>query len=464
MKVSTKRNVNSEGSIKKFGERFALSIKNWKDLYEKAQKATASLNKDNILIEIDYSSMIDESLEAKIKEAIEIYNEFSKDKNVLVVIPQIDGINIEKLFRDYGIENYILIETNKENNEELRNEEYIYKVSQIAKGINGETYGKVCEISNPENMYANLLHHIENGILTLNYSAPTSLTTSNFSNIVVDNLLPKMTSGASKNWFNANYSEMIHYWTEKYQEAIENMNNAHNNIQQGQTKKTLIECAAQHPLVDGLYPGEEFSARLDKAVKLYYERKKAGETVKIYIPGSQHLIYVHENGEKVLKDDKISLSLSGANYLIEHGIPIEDIYSDEINRQISGDDGVYNTGDEAYVASEIFKRGDFNDLISVCSPGQLYRAANFFVTHGVIPTMYTAPTEKSYHNVVNELTGAIPNQLTIAPTWRKGSGFDLDEQIFINSRNPFDRRNDLKGRIQRSTIFALPESEEKTNQ
>ncbi|MBQ9769687.1 MAG: hypothetical protein IJW27_05730 [Clostridia bacterium] len=37
-------------------------------------------------------------------------------------------------------------------------------------------------------------------------------------------------------------------------------------------KNILIEVAAQHPLKDGLYPDEEFTARLDRAIELYKEK------------------------------------------------------------------------------------------------------------------------------------------------------------------------------------------------
>ena len=458
--ILKERKINPGGSVKKFNQRFESKILNWREMYDFATKEMEVLNKDNVLIEVDYSSALDESLVSKIKTAIELYLKTSKDNQALIVLPEIDGVDISAILMEQGINDFIIISTDNEKSEEERNLEYISKVSQIAKGVTGETYGKIYEISNPENMYENLLHHIENGIVTLNYSAPVQTENFNYAKIVMEHLLPMITDGASKSWFDANYPDMVHFWNEKYSEAVENMRNAHDLVKEGEQRRVLIECAAQHPLVEGLYPGEEFSERLNKTIELYFEKKALGEDVKIYLPGSQHLIYMQENGEKVLHADKISLSLSGANYLIEHGVSAEDIYSDEINRQIAGDDGVYNTGDETYVASEIFKRGKFNDLISVCSPGQLYRALNFFATHGVLPTVYTAPTEKSYHNVINELTGAIPNQLTIAPTWRKGSGFGLDEQIFVNSRNPFDRRNDLIGRIQRSTKYALPEPTE----
>ena len=37
----------------------------------------------------------------------------------------------------------------------------------------------------------------------------------------------------------------------------------------------LLEAAAQHPLLDGLYPNEEFSARLNAAFDRYQEEKRS---------------------------------------------------------------------------------------------------------------------------------------------------------------------------------------------
>lgn len=463
MKILKNKENNLSGSVKTFSDRFDFRIKKWKNMYTDAKNAIATLDNENIIVEVDFSPFNINDLESRIKTATEIYLKTSKKGKVLFIVPKIDDFNIELILKKYGVENYIEINLTNEKSDEEKNQEYISKVSQIAKGKMGETYGKIYEISNPESMYENLLYHIQNGILTLNYVSPSLNYNINYSEIMINKILPIITEGTSINWFNANYPEMIEYWNNNYKDAINNMNNAYHSVKVGKQRKVLIECAAQHPLIDGLYPGEEFSARLNKTIELYKKRKSLGDDVKIYIPGSQHLIYINQNNKNVLYEDKISLSLSGSNYLKLNGIPAEDIYSDKVNREIAGNDGIYNTGDEAYITSEIFKRGNFNDLISVSSPGQMYRALNFFATQGVLPIIYTAPTESSYHNVINEITNAIPNQLTKAPTWRKGSGFILDDQIYINSRNPFNRRNDIIGKVQRSTKYALP-SENEINQ
>lgn len=70
----------------------------------------------------------------------------------------------------------------------------------------------------------------------------------------------------------------------------------------------LIEVAAQHPLIDGVYPNPEFSARLDATIKRYELERENGETVKIYVSGSCHM----QNGVA----DRIYLSEAGCDYRI----------------------------------------------------------------------------------------------------------------------------------------------------
>lgn len=101
-------------------------------------------------------------------------------------------------------------------------------------------------------------------------------------------------------------------WITKYNEAKEYMLSRKSN-------KILIECAVQHPLINGKYPGEEFKKRLDLAIFLFNENKNKGKYVKIYVPGSRYMM----NGVV----DKVSLSFAGKMYLIEKGIPARDIYS-----------------------------------------------------------------------------------------------------------------------------------------
>lgn len=204
-------------------------------------------------------------------------------------------------------------------------------------------------------------------------------------------------------------------WSEKFKIAHENMMGRGND-------NILIECAAQHPLLNGINPGEEFTKRLDMTISIYRNLKSQGKNVKIYVPGSRHM----ENGVK----DKISLSLAGKMYLIKKGINANDIYSVSANRKYNGLRGVYNSADECFVASEIFKKENFDKLISVVSPAQMYRKTLFYIQFGVIPQNYTAPTENMYHNYVNEIFGGIPFVLTEDNTWQESTS-----HAAVDSRN-----------------------------
>lgn len=119
-------------------------------------------------------------------------------------------------------------------------------------------------------------------------------------------------------------------------------------------KKILVEVAAQHPLKEGKFPGEEYAKRLDISCELM------GEDVYIYLPGSLHV------------PDEISLSEAGKEYLLQKGVP-ED-------RLIITEDEVYNSTDECKVASRILVENEFAELICICSPAQLMRKALSYIS------------------------------------------------------------------------------------
>ena len=56
-----------------------------------------------------------------------------------------------------------------------------------------------------------------------------------------------------------------------------------------------------------------------------------------------------------------------------------------MNRRYKGEQGVYNTADECFVASRIFFDGDYRRLHCVCSPNQIQRKKLFYIAFGVIP-------------------------------------------------------------------------------
>lgn len=196
-------------------------------------------------------------------------------------------------------------------------------------------------------------------------------------------------------------SKQEEYWNAKKERAVKNM-----RIRKRTKKKILIEVAAQHPLKEGLYPNEEFSARLDTAVKLYEEKKREGIPVEIYVPGSVHL---DEDGIA----DECALSEAGCAYLLKKGIPEECLHGDEWNVAFDEErihKGVYNTADECYIASRFFLRSesDYFDLYSVCSPNQLMRKTLFYIEFGVYPKIITVPVANMYHDFFNELLFSVP--------------------------------------------------------
>lgn len=164
-----------------------------------------------------------------------------------------------------------------------------------------------------------------------------------------------------------------------------------------QSSNVLIEIAAQHPLKKGLFPNEEFQKRLDVAIQV---GKEIGiDNVWFYVPGSRH----QYNGVV----DKISLSEAGRNYLINQGIEKTRIYSDEANIKYKGEQGVYNSADESFVASQLFVDDNFGRLICVCSPYQIMRKTFYYYEFGVVPECYGVPNDKMFHDPISEYFGSL---------------------------------------------------------
>jgi hypothetical protein len=160
----------------------------------------------------------------------------------------------------------------------------------------------------------------------------------------------------------------------------------------------LIEVAAQHPLDNGMFPNEEFSARLELAAKLYKQLKTEDRQVKIFVPGSIH------------KGDKISLSMAGEYWLLDLGVPSTDVLSEGVN-VVYKPTGVYNSIDECYVACCLFDDLGYGELHCVCSPAQVMRKALGYIEYGRIPQFHTAPVADMFHNYIEELFVNIPKVL-----------------------------------------------------
>ena len=174
-------------------------------------------------------------------------------------------------------------------------------------------------------------------------------------------------------------------------------------------RNILIEVAAQHPL-DGDKPDIEFQKRLDFGINLYNQLSSENKQAYIYVPGSVHCY----DGVQ----DPVSLSCAGKNYLLEKGIPEDHIFGEDMNDKYKGNLGVYNSADECYVASEIYKNGRFSDLYCVCSPNQMLRKQLFYLAFEVIPQFYTVPCESLAHNLIFELFETVPDVIYNDHTWQ----------------------------------------------
>ena len=186
-------------------------------------------------------------------------------------------------------------------------------------------------------------------------------------------------------------------WNEMYKKAVTNSRR--------RGKKLLIEVAAQHPLTDGMYPNDEFARRLDKCVEIY--RQLPNMDIEIYVPGSIHL---DEHGIA----DVCSLSGAGVEYLVDKGIPREILHGDDWNdQQYDGRywHGVYNSGDECYIAAQNYNRFDFTYLVSICSPNQCMRKSLLYIANGVIANICTVTAKNMFHNILGEIYESIPNIL-----------------------------------------------------
>lgn len=203
--------------------------------------------------------------------------------------------------------------------------------------------------------------------------------------------------------FYLEHDEAKKIWTEKYEKAIKNMSE-HRNC-----SDELIEVAAQHPLIDGK-PGGEFMARLDCAIDVYNNNRKNKIATRIYVPGSLHMC----GG----KEDLMSLSRAGINYLLGKGVPEEDILPEDVNEQYKGEAGVYNSADECFVAAEIFKANDFRALHCVCSPNQMQRKKLFYVSFGVLPIFHPTYCDNMFHNDIDEIFDLIPEILLNNDDWQ----------------------------------------------
>lgn len=209
------------------------------------------------------------------------------------------------------------------------------------------------------------------------------------------------------------YNASYEYWTSRYESAVNNVANRKERF-----TLTLIEVSSQHPLKNGKYPNKEFAARLDHAIELF---KKNPDDCVIYVPGSRHRF------DNV--NDDISLSESGVRYLLEHDIPVERIWGDEVNMKYMGEAGVYNSADECFAASRLYADEKCGRLICICSPYQIMRKTLYYLEFGILPECHGVTLDSMYHNPVAELFSSLYSVAFGERNWQ-----DPESRLFINSR------------------------------
>ena len=206
-----------------------------------------------------------------------------------------------------------------------------------------------------------------------------------------------------------------HYWNLKQKIA-------HNNMQSHKNCKGILIEAASMVLSDGVSPNPEFALRLDFAAELYNKLKGSDNFVHIYVPGSLH----KSNGVV----DQLSLSEAGKRYLVDLGIPAEDILGDEKNLKYKQEEGVYNSADECYVTSSIFLNGDYSELHCCCSPIQVTRKWFYYLEFGVIALIHSVPYKNSdVQDIVLEQLRSVENVI-----YNDHSAQSYDSDVFIHSR------------------------------
>lgn len=236
-------------------------------------------------------------------------------------------------------------------------------------------------------------------------------------NIAIDRGEFRVISGETEcNYFNNKNLDREVYWKKKRDSAITYMQERRNTY-----SNILIEVAAQHPLYNGNTPNKEFAGRLDCAIKLYHSFKEEEKEVYIYVPGSLH-------AHKGISDD-ISLSQAGKEYLIHKGIPQEIIYADDMNKRYKNEEGVYNSADECYVCSQIFKTHRFGRLICICSPYQTMRKTFFYLEQEIIPECYGIPSENMFHDAVSEFFHSLSTTIYEDHDWQ-----DWESPMYIQTR------------------------------
>lgn len=176
---------------------------------------------------------------------------------------------------------------------------------------------------------------------------------------------------------------------------------------------TLLEVSAQHPLIDGLYPGEEFVRRLQMAKNIVCHTSLFVEdddrSIYIYVPGSRRKCDGAE--------DKVSLSEAGVAWLKDN-LPVwaqdKIIGGDEKNTYLTDGEDTFNGEDECYATTVLFNQLMASRLFCVCSQGQMMRKLLCYIRFEYYPDCFTVqgtfhkPTWEAIYGILDLLdTGKV---------------------------------------------------------
>lgn len=216
---------------------------------------------------------------------------------------------------------------------------------------------------------------------------------------------------------NDNISDARLYWLQKYiiaQRFTHERSTTYPNT-------VLIEVSAQHPLENGRFPNIEFRARLDRAVETYRKLETQGITSCLFVPGSRH-----KSGNI---EDQISLSKAGELYLLQQGVPHEQIFGEDVMDSYVGDSGIYNSADECFVTSSIFKDRKFGKVICICSPTQSLRKSLFYYENGIVALFDCVAADSMFHDPINEFFGSLWKTVFEDHNWQ-----DKESFLYLKSR------------------------------
>jgi len=169
-----------------------------------------------------------------------------------------------------------------------------------------------------------------------------------------------------------------------------------------QSDTVLIIPAAQHPLLEGRFPGAEFTLRLEAAQTLYQNLQDAGRKAEFFLPGSR--LHDSRSGQT----DEVALYDAAGLWLIERGVPADILHGKDWIQ----DRPDFTGADDIRVAAQGFLDHErFESAIYICSPGQRSRADWYALAQGVPIDTYVPETIEA--SGVEQFQGSLAQQVAL---------------------------------------------------